>query len=182
MQAVVLDDPGARSAPVTLRALHDAHYDFVWRSLRRLGLPGDRCEDAAQQVFLVASRKREHIVDGNERAFLYGIALRVASDIRRSAAYRREVPQAEFFDASDMAGPEEIADQRRAREMLDRVLAGMPLDVRAVFVAYEIEEWTIPEIAASLDIPVGTVSSRLRRGRELFEVAVKRIKDRGGAG
>jgi RNA polymerase sigma-70 factor (ECF subfamily) len=59
--------------------------------------------------------------------------------------------------------------------MLDRVLADMDLDLRAVFVLYEIEEVTMAEIATVLQIPPGTVASRLRRAREDFLARVRRL-------
>ena len=54
-----------------LRALADAHFDFIWRSLRRLGVPDEGVDDAAQQVFLVALRRIDEMAPGRERAFLF---------------------------------------------------------------------------------------------------------------
>ena len=52
---------GAKDAEARLRELFRQHYDFIWRSLRRLGLDAGRADDAAQQVFVTASRKLEGI-------------------------------------------------------------------------------------------------------------------------
>jgi RNA polymerase sigma-70 factor (ECF subfamily) len=59
----------------------------------------------------------------------------------------------------------------------------MPIDLRAVFVLYELEQLTSAEIAELLQIPPGTVASRLRRARESFESCVARLRARrtGGA-
>jgi RNA polymerase sigma-70 factor (ECF subfamily) len=73
---------------------------------------------------------------------------------------------------------EELIDRRRARVLLDEVLESLPMEVRAVFVLFELEEMTLSEIAALLGIPPGTAASRLRRGRELFQSAVARLKVR----
>ena len=62
--------------------------------------------------------------------------------------------------------------------MLDRILEQMDLDLRAVFVLFELEELTTSEIAALLEIPTGTVASRLRRARETFEEQVTRFRAR----
>ncbi len=164
-----------------LRRLLDEYFDFIWRSLRRFGLSDDRADDAAQQVFMIASRKLATIQPEAERSFLFGTAMRVASDIRRSAAYRREVAHADAgADLEAGIGPDELLDRRRARELLDRVLEAMDLDLRTVFVLFELEEMTTSEIASMLGIPVGTVASRLRRAREEFEARVARFR-RGGA-
>src|SRR5262245_56918505 len=75
-----------------LRGLVAAHFDFIWRSLRRLGVPSTDVDDCTQQVFWVAARKLSLIHEGSERAFLFSTALRVASDARRSRMRRRGVP------------------------------------------------------------------------------------------
>lgn len=167
-----------------LRRMLDESFDFIWRSLRRFGLSDDRADDAAQQVFIIASRKLDMIRPDAERSFLFGTAMRVASDMRRSAVARREIAHAD--PAGDLAdtssSPDELIDQRRAREMLDGVLHAMEEDLRAVFVLFELEEMPTAEIATLLAIPPGTVASRLRRAREEFEVQIARIKKRRGGG
>jgi RNA polymerase sigma-70 factor (ECF subfamily) len=166
---------------VRLRRLLDDYFDFIWRSLRRFGLSDDRADDAAQQVFMIASRKLATIQPERERSFLFGTAMRVASDIRRSAAYRREIACADAGAELEAGiGPDELLDRRRARELLDSVLAAMDLDLRTVFVLFELEEMTTSEIASILGIPHGTVASRLRRAREEFEAKTARLR-RGGA-
>lgn len=156
--------------------MFEEHFDFIWRSLRRFGLNDDRADDAAQQVFVVASRKIDAIASGSERSFLFGTAMRVASDVRRSAVVRREVAQADVgIDLEGGPRPDELLDQRRARDLLDRVLDEMEMDVRTVFILFEIEEMTTAEIATLLGIAHGTVASRLRRGREDFDARIKKL-------
>ena len=82
---------GAETQPeafstASLRELVAEHLDFVWRSLRRFGVPPGDVDDAAQQVFLIANEKSGKIRRGSERSFLVGVALRVASHARRSFA------------------------------------------------------------------------------------------------
>jgi RNA polymerase sigma-70 factor (ECF subfamily) len=166
-----------------LRRMLDEYFDFVWRSLRRFGLSDDRAEDAAQQVFMIASRKLDVIPTESERSFLFGTAMRVAADVRRTAAYRREVAHPDAgLDLVDATLPDELLDQRRARETLDRILDAMELELRTVFVLFEIEEMSTAEIASLVGIPHGTVASRLRRAREDFESRIARLQraPRGG--
>jgi RNA polymerase sigma-70 factor (ECF subfamily) len=172
---------GAASEEARLRALIDRHFDFIWRSLRRLGLSGADADDGTQQVFWVAARKLDRIEAGRERAFLFGTAVRVASDVRRAASRRPEAVS-EPLDLSDPGpGPEELTEQRRARALLDEVLDSMPLEARTAFVLFELEELSVVEIADLVGVPVGTVASRLRRARELFHAAAKRLRARGQA-
>jgi RNA polymerase sigma-70 factor (ECF subfamily) len=169
------------SAEVRLRSLFRDHYDFIWRSLRRLGLDTGRADDAAQQVFVTASRKLATIRLGGERGYLFGIALRVASDARRASARRRERPLEHAGDAADPTPlAEEALDQQRARALLDTALDKLPLELRVVFVLHEFEELAMSEIAEVVGIPSGTVASRLRRARQEFEVIVARL-NLGGA-
>lgn len=162
---------------VRLRRVVREYHDFVWRSLRRMGVPEHGAEDAAQQVFLVMAGRLNAVSYDNERSFLFGTVIRVASDVRRAQARRRELigeDAAEPVDESPSA--EAIVDEKKAREMLDRILESMPDDMRTVFVLSELEELVAPEVAEVLGIPVGTVASRLRRAREHFQTAVTRMQ------
>jgi RNA polymerase sigma-70 factor (ECF subfamily) len=161
-----------------LRALVGGYYDFVWRALRRLGVVAGEADDAAQQVFLTASRKLGAIHPGSERPFLFQTALRVAADHRRARRRRREADGADEFDGEDLVDPrpgtDELVELRRARARLDAILDAMPLELRAVFVLFELEQTTMADIAKLLGVPPGTVASRLRRARELFYQNVDR--------
>jgi RNA polymerase sigma-70 factor (ECF subfamily) len=173
--------PARVYADARLRAMLDAHFDFIWRSLRRLGLSEDRADDAAQEVFVVAARRLSSIVMGSEKSFLLRTAMRVASDVRRSASYRRDVAHADpTAGLEGGARPDDLLDQWRARALLDRVLHAMDLDLRSVFVLFEIEEMTTAEIAVLLEIPYGTVASRLRRAREQFQSKLAKLRTHQG--
>jgi len=184
---------GSRSLPrhatnegeARLRRLMDGYFDFVWRSLRRLGLTNADADDATQEVFLIASRKLSAIVPESEKRFLFATALRVASTKRRTVRRRKEEPRSWLGDDElepererSQPGPDRLAELSRAREELDQIMNGMELEQRAVFVLYELEELTVPEIASTLQIPIGTVSSRLRTAREKFEQALRRLRAR----
>ena len=93
----IASGPKPSSPPAPLLDTHDefaclvrSQLDFVWRVFRRLGLSGADADDAAQEVFVVAARRQSELVKGRERSFLYGTALRVASN-RRRAIRRRDV-------------------------------------------------------------------------------------------
>ncbi len=160
-----------------LRAAVVEHYEFVWRTLRRLGVLGHSVEDAAQQVLLVLARRLDDVQAGSERAFMVATAVRVAADARKKQARLREEldPVALEARASEAPSAEELIDQGRARELLDGVLAQMPDDLRTVFILFEFEDMSMVTIADLLGIPLGTVASRLRRARELFETLAARL-------
>jgi RNA polymerase sigma-70 factor (ECF subfamily) len=167
-----------------IRGLVAAHFEFIWRSLRRLGVPPAEVDDAAQKVFWVALRRARDIAQRSERAFLFSTAMHIAADVQRARRRRREVSDDEALAQAiePMCDAEELVDRKRARQILDDVLDFMDFDLRSVFVLAELEELTAAEIGALLGLPVGTVSSRLRRARDEFQTIAKRFRARTTAG
>jgi RNA polymerase sigma-70 factor (ECF subfamily) len=164
---------GAPSRESGLRSMVEHHFDSVWRALRRLGVPESVAADAAQQVFIVALRRFDEIDPERARAYLLGVAVRVASEARRAALRRREVSLDE-----DLVGPVEtqlpdaLLEEKCAREALTRALDTLSQELREAFVLFELEELSAPEVARLLRIPVGTVASRVRRARAAIRSAL----------
>lgn len=176
------DGPDRALREQRLRALVEAHMSSIWRTLRRLGVPEADLDDALQEVYLVAARRLDDIPPASERAFLLGTAVRVAATRRRTLARRRE-----SFDALPerpdlLPSPEELTSRKRARVVLEQILAQLDEEFRTCFVLFELEGLAAPQIAELLQIPIGTVASRLRRARELFRDAVKRYRARAAFG
>jgi RNA polymerase sigma-70 factor, ECF subfamily len=167
-----------------LRRLVQEHYDFIWRLLSRLNVATAEVDDAAQQVFMVlVSRDGLTIKVGSERAFLYGVALRVAKEFRRKTLSQLNhiVPDPEaLVDRSPDV--EAMAERSRARETLDRILDHMPDSLKEAFILFELEDMSVPQIAELLAIPTGTVASRLRRARAQFQKAVAELRGQQEAG
>ena len=156
-----------------------AHYGFVWRLLRRLGLGEGDADDAAQQVFLSATNRMSDVEPARERSFLYGVALNVGARMRRSRGRRREEPlEAAGEREAREPNAEQLLERRQQRQLLDALLDEMPEDLRVVFVLFELEQLSTPQIAELCGIPVGTAASRLRRAREDFEGRVARVEAR----
>jgi RNA polymerase sigma-70 factor (ECF subfamily) len=136
---------------------------------------------------MILARRLPSIEPGRERAFLYGTARRVLANARRGLRRRREADEDAAGDAPVEEGlPDELVEQGRARTLLDSLLGELPEALRRVLVLAEIEELSVPEIAALEKIPLGTASSRLRRAREAFRalLAGARVRnpfDAGGA-
>jgi RNA polymerase sigma-70 factor (ECF subfamily) len=161
-----------------LRSMVDEHFDFIWRTLRGLGVPAASSDDACQQVFLIASRKLRFIAAGCERSFLFATARGVAANARRASARSRETPDesALAHEIDSAPDPEEAASRNQARALLEAILASMKEERRIVFVLYELEGLTMTEIATLLSLRMGTVASRLRRAREHFDAEAKRVQ------
>jgi RNA polymerase sigma-70 factor, ECF subfamily len=154
---------------VRLRQLVDRHVQLVARILRNAGTAEADIDDDTQRVFIALSNRLDDVREGAEKAFLVQTALNMAAHSRRTAARRRETltdRPPEVVDA--VVGPEEMVEKEHARRTLDQILCSMDADLRVVFVLFELEEMTTVEIAAILEIPTGTVASRLRRARADF--------------
>jgi RNA polymerase sigma-70 factor (ECF subfamily) len=166
---------GGQAARLRLERMFNEHHDFIWRLLRRLGLSRQGADDAAQHVFVVAAERIADIREGSERAFLFGTALHVA---RRASQNEKRWVLEDDMDvrSGQVARPEDLADQRRAVELMQRILSGMDEDLKTVFILAELEGQTMPEVAALLEIPLGTATSRLRRAREAFRAAVQALE------
>ena len=166
---------------VSFKEVYDEHFRFVWRSLRRLGVPESDVADAVQDVFLVVHRRLGEF-EGRSKVttWLYGIAYRVAHDRRRLAHVRRR--------ADDDGQMEERADERvdvaaaaersQGLALLEAILDEMPIDQRAVFTLFELDALGGEAIAEMLEIPLGTVYSRLRIAREHFQRSLTRMQAR----
>jgi len=149
-----------------LAAVLKTQLGFVWRCLRRLGLAPEDADDAAQQVFIVFSRHLPDIAEGQERAFLFGTAVRVAANVRRKRQHVQLVDPERLEEALvELRDPEWLLERRRAGALLDLLLEELPVEQRTVFVLCEVEGLTKSEAATALEIPEGTVASRLRRAR-----------------
>jgi RNA polymerase sigma-70 factor (ECF subfamily) len=161
-------------------ALYREHFDFVFRNLRRLGVPTAQVDDAVQDAFLVVLRQL-HKLDANAhvRAWLFAIALRVARNYRRRQ--RRKEGQlssvdADTLSASEQPDPFDNALKAHAHRVLHDFLDRIDDDKRSVFVMAELEQMTAPEIAAALGLNLNTVYARIRAARRQFALAVSAAK------
>ena len=163
------------------RAFFDAHFDFVWNALRRLGIRPDDLEDLAIETF---TRVHERLADYDStrpaRAWLFGFAYRVAVGHRRLARHRTEVlgHADEAIEEGPAADDRIVLAQRRA--LLHEALESVPLDQRVVLLMHDLEELPIPAVAEALEIPVNTAYSRLRLARAELAEAVRRLAKRRG--
>ena len=160
-----------------LRQLVDSHVGLVARVLRNAGTAEADVEDDVQRVFITLANRLDDVKLGAEKSFLVQTALNMAAHARRTAARRREILTDRPPEAVDaVAGPEEAAHRRQLRHTLDQILAAMDANLRDVLMLYEFEEMTTAEIASILEIPSGTVASRLRRARAEFRERVSSME------
>lgn len=151
------------------------HHERVWRTLRRFGMTPEAAADATQQAFLIAAERITDIRAGSERAFLIGTALRLGRGAHRSG---RRFELSEAMDQRENPGSraDDLVERQRRLTLAERVLATLEPDLLEVFVLFELEGMTTPQIAELIGIPLGTAASRLRRAREAFREAASKIE------
>lgn len=164
--------PPPRDSQERLRTMFDLHHQVVWRTLRRFGLDSEAAADVGQQAYLVAVERIDDIWVGSERAFLLGTALRLARKHRRNAARL----QLETNVDERMRSPGRAESQAIALELLDRVLSQLDASLVEAFVLFDIEGCSTREVSDALGVPAGTVASRVRRAREAFRAATRRLE------
>jgi RNA polymerase sigma-70 factor (ECF subfamily) len=175
---IQLDDATRRER---FRAMFEAEFDYVWRSLRRLGVDTRDLEDVSQDVFVQVYRRLEAYEPARPvRPWLFAFAFRCASDWRRLARHRMEV----MVDPDQREAPLVAADDAIARtedrDLVLQALAKIDLDRRAVLILHEFDECPMREIAEVLAVPLFTAYSRLRVAREEFSAAVHRLRVKRG--
>lgn len=170
--------PAPASALPEFEVLYDQYFRFVWTSARRLGVGAEAIDDLVQEVFIVIHAKLSTVRQPESlRSWIYGIVRRTVSSHRRSGGKIRDaflVPADEISVPARDPSPLEAAEQSSQLKLLASLLAGLSAVKREVFILAELEEMSVPEIAAALEIPLNTAYSRLRHARQEFETALAR--------
>ena len=174
--------PSTENDAPKVEAVYREHFAFVWRSLRHLGVAEADVEDGAQDVFVVVHGKLATFEHRSQiTTWIYGICIRVALARRRRAHVRRELPTDPRVMPVDETQTERADDanaRRDAEALLDEILDTLPIEQRAVFTLYELEERSCEEISELCAIPIGTVYSRLRLARDAFKRVSARLEAR----
>lgn len=166
---------------LTSKLVFENHFAFVWRSLRRLGVPPSAMDDAVQEVFVVVCRRLHTLRSEPQlRPWLFSIATHVACKAWRTERRRGTDPLPEVLADNRSLSPQQGASQAEAVRVVHALLEQLSPSQRAVFVLAHLEQFTAPEIATTLDIPLNTVYSRLRAARAAMEAALCRHRARCG--
>jgi RNA polymerase sigma-70 factor, ECF subfamily len=154
------------------------HFDTLWRLAARLGVPHAHVDDVVQDAFIIANRRAAEIAPGCERGFLVGTVVRASANLRRKQKIRLDyaISLSRQPSPSGPADAEELLAQKQLRQLLDIALDELSGEQRSVLVLHEIEGFSAAQIAELLELPVGTVASRLARARTQFTKAAARLR------
>lgn len=158
-------------------SVYAQHFAFVWRNLRRLGVPEAGLRDAAQDVFIVVHRRLgEFEGRSSVSSWLYSIARRVAATHRR---HRERKEPANGEDAELVADPhgvdpESHTVQSESLRLLLELLGRLDPERRDVLVLVDLEGMSVPEVSVALGCNLNTTYSRLRSAREFMRSGVAR--------
>ena len=155
-----------RSGSEAFPEIFQQHARFLWRTLMNLGVPSHEAQDLCQEVMLTVHRRLPDFDGRSLRGWMYGICVRVASDYRRSARVRREIPYGELPDAGLPAEQSEYVERRRDLARALHALEQLTEEKRVAFVLYAVEGLPLGEIAEALEVPLQTVYSRIKSARE----------------
>jgi RNA polymerase sigma-70 factor (ECF subfamily) len=139
---------------------------------------GDRqkAEDVMQEVFLRLYTKQPVLEEGKEKAWLLKVALNLCRDIWRTGWAKRVILGSAVLDM--IPAQEDDIDNRLEKEALLQAVHSLPANVREVFILFYYQGYGIEEIAAMLNAPAGTISSRLSRGRLKLKELLERSDGR----
>jgi RNA polymerase sigma-70 factor, ECF subfamily len=158
---------GSARASISFDEVYERYFEFVWRSLRMLGVDHATLDDAVQDVFGTVSRQLSSFEGRSSlRTWIYGIAQYTAANHRRST--RRKNAPLEPLEPlagrlhSDEPRPDAHAEARELAEVIHGFCDELDEGRRTVFVLGLLEEVPAAEIAELLAIPVNTVYSRKR--------------------
>jgi RNA polymerase sigma-70 factor (ECF subfamily) len=162
---------------MTVQRIYELHADFVFRTLRSLGVPSRDLADVMQEVFLAVHRTLPGFEGRSSmKTWLFTICRSASRDRRRRAHQRYEIADEGRVNEELDGRVDTLADVEHKQRLaaLDAILATMEEEQRLVFVLFEIECMTGAEISEALGVPLGTAYSRLRLARAAFRAAVAR--------
>lgn len=187
-ERVAEDARGAPSPshPATLdfEAVYVQHFDFACRSLRLLGVTTDALEDAAQDVFGIASRRLTEF-EGNAsiKTWIFAIVQRVAANHRRTRRRKQSPLEPLPVDcpmADERPSPEAAAQAAQSAALIQGFCDSLDESRRALLVLGLIEGVPVRELAATFGVPLHTAYSRIRALRRSLELYLLRHEaDRG---
>ena len=148
-----------------ISALVEQNYEAAYRFAYRLAGTAHEAEDLTQQAFLDAQRKLDTLRDpAKSQAWLFMIVRNLYRRRLRDRGTHREVSVDPDFDLTDGSGAVETATLNS--DSLQQVLDELPSEFRDALVLFYFRELSYREIAEQLDVPIGTVMSRLSRGKQ----------------
>lgn len=160
--------------------LVERHQDALYTmALRIVGRPEDAA-DVVQDTFLRCCLNLPRLRPVSVRAWLFRVAINAARDVHRRSARRRTSSLADtdagrIVDLPDPAlGPEAAAEARERMLAVRTALDGLPMEFREAVVLRDVVGLTYEEIVDALGVPLGTVKSRLNRGRSQLAARLRR--------
>ena len=168
------------------------HLDAAYNLARWMTRNGHDAEDVVQEAFVRALRFFGSFHGVNARAWLLAIVRNTCYTwLRQHRGSRLEVPYddavgsdeaAEPYPVDGDANPEALLAASEERQTFDAALDSLPAEFREAVILRDVEDLSYKEIAAVAAIPIGTVMSRLARGRRMLFAALTRIREGGSHG
>lgn len=169
-------EPSPELARARLAGWFRDYFELLWRLALRLGVPPALVDDVVQEAFITAERRAGDIADGSARNFLIQTTVKLSANCRRRQSHQQQLLAPLTVHSEPSPTAEQLLAGKQLRQALELLLEQLPAEQRQVFVLYELEGHTAPEIAELLELPLGTVASRLGRARDKFSKALERFR------
>jgi RNA polymerase sigma-70 factor, ECF subfamily len=177
--------PGTGFPIADFDTIYEETVDFVWRTVRRMGVRGADTDDVVQEVFVIVHRRLAEFEGRAQlKTWLFKILVHVVQHYfrtheRKPGDHATETgTEIQALMANQERGPAGELERMEALRVLDRLLSRLDDEKRVVFVLAEIEQMTLVEIAEVVEANANTVGSRLRAARKDFEKALSRFQAR----
>jgi len=190
-QAISMGAPAGKICESAARAIrtgipdfdtiYEAHVDFAWQIVRRMGVSAADADDVVQEAFVIVHR-RLAAFEGRAaiKTWVFKILVHLVRHYwrrqQRRPGDRAGEDAAEMHTLVAEHDPTVALEKLEALRILDRLLAELDVDKREVFVLAEIEQMTVAEIAEIIEVNANTVASRLRAARQEFQKAALRFR------
>ena len=165
---------------VDIGQAYQLHAPFIARVIEKLTGAGPHVDDLLQETFIVAHKKRNDFEKRSAlRTWLYGIAKNLCMHHKRGLArFLNFKEKLQSMPNSVSSTPDQTLEVSRELQLAESVITSMSFKQREVFVLYELEEMEGPEIAELLNIPIGTVWTRLHKARQVFQSKLEKKRMR----
>ncbi len=168
-------DRSASSARASFDAEAMPHLNDLFRTALRVTGDRARAEDAVQEAYLQAWKSFDRFESGtNCRAWLFRILFHCIQHHRRKWFRFPVLKETEEFLEAGLTAPEPVPQELRDEQIL-AALDQIPQDYKAIVLLVDVEEFAYKEAAEILGVPIGTVMSRLSRGRKLLREQLQQV-------
>ena len=167
--------------------LYEQTKKYVYYIILRSGVSGDAVEDVMQETYMTVYHEAGGLKNTQAAlAWMKQIAFHKAVDYQRKNGRYQFTEEIEQYDAAmenqpdTFPMPEDIMENKETQRLMQKIIDALPEEQRQIIIAYYYNESTVNDIAEAMGMPVGTVKTKLYRGRNQIKDAVEQLEQKHG--